>query len=116
MTENIGQKITEFLAGVVPVNLSEAETDAYPFAVYDYTAEPLRTKDGVAKYSAEVRLRVVSKDADQAIQKADAAAQAIHAGAAATAGSYVMRVMSSSTTCVDGIWTVEMMINTNQYR
>ena len=45
MTESIGTRLTALISPIVPLYLSEASTDTYPYAVYSQTLTYRRDKD-----------------------------------------------------------------------
>ena len=49
MIDSIGETIVRVVGPLVPVYLSEAETESYPYAVYELQSNPRLTKDGVAR-------------------------------------------------------------------
>lgn len=65
MTERIGIRLAELIDPIVPFFLSEAETDEYPYAVYDMDVSPRMVKDRVYKFTADVSIEVYGKDPDQ---------------------------------------------------
>ena len=109
MTESIGKQLTTLCSGIVPFYLSEAEEKAYPYAVYDQTVEPYRTKDGV--YVAESTIRVYSKDFDQAQLKADAIKEALDGN---TNDAYVIRLLRQSKDCQEDVWNIELVYYVKQ--
>lgn len=71
MTEKIGTRLAELIEPIVPFFLSEAETDEYPYAVYDMVVSAVRVKDRVYKYTADVSIEVYGKDPDQVKEISD---------------------------------------------
>lgn len=57
---NIPDRITTALKDSVDLYYLEASTDKLPYVVYDYDSSPFRTKDGVYKYVANVRIAIVA--------------------------------------------------------
>ncbi len=106
MTESIGQMLTTRCCDVIAFYLSEAETEAYPYAVYEISATEYRTKDGVYKITAEPRIRIYDRDFDTAQAKADAIRNALETPAD---GQYIVRYLSGSKECVDGVWSLELV-------
>ncbi len=106
MNESIGTRLTALCSGLIPFYLSEAETESYPYAVYEQTVQEFRTKDGPYKYTAESYIRVYSMDPDEAMQKADALRAVLDA---ATNSQYVIRHQSTTKTCLDNVWHVELV-------
>lgn len=114
MTERIAIKLTQLIADIVPLNLSEAETENYPYAVYDYTPVPYYTKDGVYKYSADVELVIVSKDYDEAQQISDEVASALAEGMHDQ--EFFATARNVNADCTEGIWSITMNYTINQYK
>lgn len=106
MIESIGEMLTTRCAGVLPFYLSEAETESYPYAVYELTATEYRTKDGVYKYTAEPVIRVYDKDFDMAQAKVDLIRAALETP---VDGQYVIRFRNCSKNCVDDVWNIELV-------
>lgn len=71
MTEQIGIRLAELLEPIVPFYLSEAETDEYPYAVYDMNVSPVMVKDRVYKFTADVSIEVYGKEPDQVKEISD---------------------------------------------
>lgn len=106
MSEAIGKKIVELVSPIVPIWLSEAETEEYPYAVYKQTVQEHRTKDGVYKYTAEPELHVYAKDFDQA----DAIAEQIKAAIAeGLAEPFTGALRTQDKDCTAGVWDIELL-------
>ena len=105
MTESIGTKLTSLCKNVCPFFLAEAETESYPYAVYEQTSQEWRTKDGVYQITADSVIRVYDKVFDSAQQKADAIRAALDANAD---GQYIIRHRSTTKDCQEGVWSIEM--------
>lgn len=118
MTETIGIMLTGVCKGIVPFYLFEAETEAYPYAVYEMTTQEFRTKDGVYKITADVYIRVYSDDADVAIQKSDLIKAALDAytGAPDHVGQYVIQHQLTNRACTEGVWEIELQYFIKQLR
>ncbi len=111
MTESIANMLTAQCKNILPFYLSEAETEDYPYAVFEYTPQEFRTKDGVYKITAEVYIRVYSNDSDEAATKAAAICGALDtfaSDALNNAGKYILELRASSDTCVEGVWRYEL--------
>lgn len=106
MTESIGTHLTSICEEIVPFYLSEAETEAYPYAVYEQTVQAFRTKDGVYKYTTDSYIRIYSNDFDEAQAKADLVCGALDSQ---SDGQYVIRHRSTSKDCVEGVWVIELL-------
>lgn len=112
MTERIGKRLTEVISPIVPVSLSEAETESYPYASYSYTPEAKRTKDGIVGYRANATITVVSSDFDEAHDIKNSIVSAIESqmrgdGIYAAVGDW-------SPACDEGIWTINISVIINQ--
>lgn len=110
MIERIGKKLTEILAPIVSLNLSEAETEAYPYAVYDYNPIPTYTKDGIVGYSADVTLAVVSTQFDEA----DRIRQEVMDSINTIGDGFSVMLQEWSPECVEGIWIIQILFNIKQ--
>lgn len=106
MTETIGEQITSLCTDLVPTFYSEAETESYPYMVYDQVVTEHRTKDGVYKLTSEVELKVVSNDFDEADDAASAVADCIDSFM--NEDPYTARKGMVSKDCVEQIWTIQM--------
>lgn len=105
MTESIGKQLTTLCAGIVPFFLAEAETESYPYAVYDQTTQEWRSKDGVYQITADSIIRVYDKDFDRAQARADAIKAALDGN---VDGQYIIRHRSTNKDCQEGVWSIEM--------
>lgn len=111
MTESIGKYLKTLCSGFVNFYLSEAETQAYPYAVYNQTVEPKRDKDGVYKYVAESTIRVFSKDFDQAQQVADSIQAALDGN---TNEAYVIRLLRQTKRSREDVNYIELVYYVKQ--
>lgn len=119
MTESIADMLTAQCKSILPFYLSEAETEDYPYAVFEYTPQAFHTKDGVYKITADVYIRVYSNDGDEVEAKAAAIKSALDAFAAdATnnAGQYIIVLQTSPESCVEGVWQYELQYFIKQTR
>lgn len=105
MTEAIGAKLVELIRPICPVWLSEAETEAYPYAVYSQTVSEHRTKDGVYKYTAETTINVVSKNFDEADSIANRIKAALAEG---LTGGFSGMLRTQNNDCTQGVWDIEL--------
>ena len=64
MTDSLREKLVYVCTNVADLYLSESETDSYPYVVYDMISTPLQTKDGVAGYTGDTKIRIVGQDLD----------------------------------------------------
>ena len=106
MTESIGTKLTSLIATIVPLNLSEAATDAYPYAVYDQTLTYRRTKDGVAAITADCTIHVYDKVFATAETKAQAIISKLETDMRDT--QYVATLRTVDRDCVQEIWDIQL--------
>ena len=116
MTESIGIMLTEVCKNILPFYLSEAETEAYPYAVYEQTTQEFRTKDGVYKITADSYIRIYSDDANQAMAKADLVKAALdsYTGYPFDLGKYVIKHQATTQSCTEGVWQVELQYYVKQ--
>ena len=121
MTDTLIQKLTSVIDPLAPVDddnlpkvyLSEAETDDYPYVVFDITSSPLRDKDGVYGFRADTKIRVVGNSFN-VIDPIQAGIQdAIEDEM--NDGTFSARLLDATKECVDGIWTVELNYTLKQY-
>lgn len=113
MVERIRTETVAAARGVVPTYLSEAETDAYPYAVYEFSPEYYRTKDGVYKIAADIPLTVYSKRYGEAVEAAEDIAKAVLSRLVSP--DFRAVIASRSDRCVEGVWQIEVRYNITQY-
>lgn len=113
MTERIGIEITKALAGVCNIMFAEAESDSYPYAVYNYTPVAKRTKDGINGWKAQVTISVVSPEYDEADFLSNKVVDTIRESQ--MDGVYAALV-EARTDCSEGVWIMELVYNCNQIR
>ena len=106
MTESIGEKLTTLCGSLVPFYLSEAETESYPYAVYEQTTQEFRTKDGVYKITADSYIRIYSKSFDEAQAKADLIRSALDNS---QDGQYIIRHRTTTKECMEDVWVIELL-------
>ena len=119
MIESIGKMLADVCKATLPFFLSEAQTKAYPYAVYEYTPQEFRTKDGVYKITADVYIRVYSEDVNDAETKAAALVSALDSfdgDATHNGGQYIIRCQATSETCVENVWQIELQYFVKQTR
>ena len=104
MTEQIGKQLKTKLSSIVTLYYAEAETETYPYAVYDMTVQERRSKSGVFALTADLAIRVYSKVYADAKGIADSVMTAM--GSLGT--GFVTKFQSSSKDCVEGVWCVEL--------
>lgn len=111
--DRIGKVLVAAVKGIVPISLYEAETDAYPYAVYEHSPEYFRTKDGVYKIVSSLPVTVYGKTFSDTRPLADKVEEAVLA--AMNDGAFRSVTVSRSDTCVEGIWRSEVRFQITQY-
>lgn len=104
MRDRIGIEFTHRVAPIVPLSLVEAETESYPYAVYNIDTTPVWTKDGVDHLNASVSLDIVSDDFDQANDISEAVAQTMEPDN--QEGAISAKLLDTSVNCYEGIWII----------
>lgn len=110
--KKIGEDFETAVAGIVPCYLAEAETDEYPFLVYDQFTTPVATKDGIVGYSALLACTIYSEDPDEAEDIAAAVAAAVQT--AECMQSYGLHPDTIDRGCSQGIWEFSLAWNIHQ--
>lgn len=115
MTESIGKALKSNLESIVPINLSEAETNSYPYATYDRTSEYIQSKDGeTLRIRADVTIHIYAKDLSTANGLADQVkakiSQEMHGS---VYGAYLR---TENKDCTTGVWDYEMGYTIVQYQ
>lgn len=111
--DRIGRTLVAAVKPVVPLSLYEAETGAYPYAVYEHSPEYHRTKDGVYKIVSSVPVTVYGKSYADTRPLADRVEAA--ALEAMNGGAFRAVTVSRADTCVEGIWRSEVRLQITQY-
>lgn len=114
MVETIGIRLTELCSPLVNFNLSEAEVEAYPYAVYSSSPSPVYTKDGIHHYESDVTITVYAKDLDVITPIVDKIRKAIAGGMRNE--KYFSWINREYTECIDEVWSVELSYLIKQYR
>ena len=112
MTETIGERLTKAMTtvlGDVKLYYCEAESDCLPFVVYDYTATPRYSKDGIYAYDGAAQIITVAGTYDEMHELARAV-QATVLGLNGSDGLTV-RLASIADQCQEGIWRNDLYIN-----
>ena len=104
MIDSIGETIVRVVGPLVPVYLSEAETESYPYAVYELQSTPRLTKDGVAGYDGVAVINIYGKDFDE-LQ----GLLALNADP-----EWAVQVTSQSKSCTEGVWVLTTNLQINQ--
>ena len=118
MTENIGSKLIAACAALedpISVFLSEAESEDYPYAVYEADYEPSYDKDGVYKIVGEVSVRGYSRSASEAEALASAIDDVILT-IFSSDGYTVRQVSQLKKECLQETWSVGYQYRITQYR
>lgn len=114
MTDRIGIELMQRIYPIVPLSLVEAETEEYPYAVYNIESEPVMTKDGVHHITASVGVDIVSNDFDEANSIAQRIAEVMSHDN--QEGDIMAVLRDSSTDCLEGIWIITQNYRINQYK
>ena len=118
MTENIGQRLLDLCGAAetpIVLYLSEAESEDYPYAVYDADYVPYYDKDGVYKVVGDISVRAYAKDAATAQEVADAI-NAIVLTNFSTGGYTVRQLSQLKKECLQETWSVGYQYRITQYR
>lgn len=110
--KKIGEAFEAAVAGIVPCYLAEAETEEYPFLVYDQLVSPISTKDGVVAYDSYLACTIYSEDPDEAENIAAAVAAAVKT--AESMRPYGLHPDTVDRGCSQGIWEFSMAWNIHQ--
>lgn len=102
----IATKLTALCQPLGSFYLSEAETEDFPYAVYDATYERAYAKDGVYKETGDVTIHVVSNDFDEADELSDDLQTAIATGM--NSDGFTSMFVDLNKGCVEGIWTIDI--------
>lgn len=118
MTENIGQRLLDLCGAAetpIVLYLSEAESEDYPYAVYDADYVPYYDKDGVYKVVGDISVRAYAKEAATAQGMADAINAIVLTNF--SAGGYTVRQLSQlKKECLQETWSVGYQYRITQYR
>ena len=114
MTESIGAKFVEVITPLVHINLSEAESSNYPYAVYDQTLTYRRSKDGVNNIGAACEIHIYGKD----FARVDGIAAGIAAAVRAAMQNdvYCAALRTVDKTCTEGAWDIQMNYSVRQLK
>ena len=102
--ETIGIAFQSAVVGIAPCFLAEAETDEYPFIVYNQNLSSILTKDGLAGLSSYLVASIVSDDADEAEEIAGKVAAAVRTHMT----SYGVYPETINRDCTDSVWEIEL--------
>ena len=113
MTDALREKLVYTCRNVIHLDLSEAEVNTTPYAVFDMTTTPLADKDGVYGYEGDTDIRIVGTSLD-ALETLRAGIE----GAIASemrSDSFFSRLDDVNEECVEGQWTIELTYTLRQY-
>lgn len=105
-SEGISKLLHDTLQGIVPLYFAEAETNSYPYAVYDHIITPHFTKDGIYKITSDCTITIFAEDEDTCVEKAGLVEAAISSDM--NSGSFSAQLRSTQEGCDNKIWTYEM--------
>lgn len=118
MTENIGKRLQDLCSAAespIVLYLSEAESDSYPYAVYEADYVPSYDKDGVYKIVGDLTVRAYAKKAEAAQEVADAIDAIILTNF--SSGNYTVRQLSQlKKDCLQETWSVGYQYRITQFR
>ena len=116
MIENIGARLKSLCDDQgIALYLSEAESEDYPYAVYEADYVPSYDKDGVYKIVGDVIVRAYSKDWEEAAELATSVNDIILANF--SDDGYTVRVTSHlKKECIQETWSVTYQFRITQYR
>jgi hypothetical protein len=115
MIESIGTRLTSLMAEILPINLSEAETNTYPYATYEQTPTRLQGKDGeTLRIRSEVVIHIYDKVFSTAEGKKDLVAAAIASNMHDDTFGASLRTVNKD--CSTGVWDIEMNYTIVQYK
>ena len=118
MTENIGQRLLDLCSAAetpIVLYLSEAESEDYPYAVYDADYVPYYDKDGVYKVVGDISIRAYAKKAETAQGMADAINDIVLTNFS-TDGYTVRQLSQLKKECLQETWSVGYQYRITQYR
>jgi hypothetical protein len=103
------------MAEILPINLSEAETNTYPYATYEQTPARLQGKDGeTLRIRSEVVIHIYDKVFSTAEGKKDLVAAAIASNMHDDTFGASLRTVNKD--CSTGVWDIEMNYTIVQYK
>lgn len=118
MKENIGTTLLELCESATPpivLYLSEAESETYPYAVYEADYAPYYDKDGVYKIVGDITVRAYARTAEEAQEVADAVDTIVLSNFAV--GGYTVRQVSQlKKDCLQETWSVGYQYRITQFR
>lgn len=115
MNESIGIRLEDLISPILPINLSEAETDTYPYATYAQTPVFVYDKDGNAlRIRSEVAVHIYDRSFGTAEEKCGLVTAAI-AGAMHD-GTFGATLRTVNKDCTEGVWDFELNYTIIQFK
>lgn len=103
--ETIGRAFEYAVSDIdAPTYLAEAESDEYPYIVYNQNIITVRTKDGVQAYSSNLTATIYAADPNTAEDLAEDVAYAV----SHYMTSYSVFPETLNRNCTNGIWEFEL--------
>lgn len=112
MTETIGQQLVALMGPYVETFYSEAETESYPYAVYDQVVTPSRTKDSVYKLTSACVLSLYSDSFDEVDGLLETIQPVLMDGL--NTSPYSAIINSVRKECEEGIWSITLDLTIKQ--
>lgn len=109
MTDSLGKYLVGAVADVIALDLSQAATEEYPYAVYELSTEPVMDKESARAFYGDAIIRIYDKDFSVADEKAVAIKAILDA--TVTSDDFVALLQAEQKNCVDEVYMVEL-----QYR
>jgi len=113
MTNKIKSYVCTTLSSIITVNLDEAASDVYPYAVMELNTAEEYTKAGVSKIVGTLALHIYASDYNTVDTKGTSVHTAM--SAALRTLEYRGRLSDHKVECVDGIWHYTLTYNVAQY-
>lgn len=113
MTDALREKLVYTCRNVIHLDLSEAEVNTTPYAVFDMTTTPLADKDGVYGYEGDTDIRIVGTSLD-ALETLRAGIESAIASEMRS-DSFFSRLDDVNEECVEGQWAIELTYTLRQY-
>lgn len=112
MRDTISEQFFSAMDGIVPVFLSEAETEVYPYAVYRSTVSTRYTKDGPNSAYSVLTCDVYGKDYDECYGIADAINDAVEEKM--NTDEFHSQLYECTASCTGGTWDITMTFHIKQ--
>lgn len=110
--KKIGEDFETAVSGIVTCYLAEAETNEYPFLVYDQFTTPVVTKDGIEGFDALLACTIYGRDPDEVEDIAGAVSAAVMT--AECMQPYGLHPETIDRDCNNGIWEYSLAWNIHQ--